>query len=99
MAYKIIWYSQANKDLERVLDYLDVEWPNNVAKEFLFQLQSRINLLATGIIGGRQATKNHNVFSIFITKHNRLYYEFFENELYIIALWDTRQFPFNNKYE
>jgi len=54
--------------------------PDSVLKNFESALNKKINLLATGVFGGRPTLKDPSVLSILISKHNKLYYETIDNK-------------------
>ena len=44
-------------------------------------------------------TKGKSIRKLVITKHNKVYYRINKNEIYILALFETRMNPKRNKYE
>ncbi len=96
MAYQVIYKIRFRKKVVKLLEYLETEWGQKVASEFLFKLESRIERLSkqprTGII----SRKIPDVRSILITYQNRLFYRIKGNKIEIINMYDTRMNPKSN---
>lgn len=90
MAYEVIYKIRFRKKVVKLLEYLEREWGQKVAAEFLFKLEERIERLSkqpqTGIISRKIPT----VRSVLITYHNRLFYKISRNKIEIINMYDTR---------
>ncbi len=73
-----------------VLDYLENKWSIKVADHFGFTFFSRIEEIKQNPKIGRPSLKDKNIRSIIITKHNRLYYTFDNQQIILASLIDTR---------
>ena len=98
MAYQIVYTQKARQTIAAVVDYVESQWSEKVASEFIFKLNRYINMLALGTLDGRVTAKKKDIKTILITKHNRLYYRIKKDIIQIILLWDTRQNPARNPY-
>lgn len=76
MAYKVIYKKRFNSKLIKLLQYLEKEWGQTVAIEFLNKLDRRIETLKQQPLIGKRSQKKPEVRAISITKYNRLYYKF-----------------------
>jgi plasmid stabilization system protein ParE len=74
MAYKIIYKKRFQNKLFKLLDYLQQEWGDNVANNFISRLQQRLHTLSRQPYIGASSIVIKSVRSILITKHNRLFY-------------------------
>lgn len=74
-----------------VLSYLENEWGEKVASNFLDTIDSRIELLKDHPFSGALTRKSKNIRGLHITKHNRLYYKVEGNKIFILNLYDTRK--------
>jgi|SRR5689334_3728577 len=99
MAHQIIYKKRFSNKLIKLLQYLEVEWGQKTAAEFLNKLDSRIHTLKEQPFIGKPSAKKPQVRTILITKHNRIYYKISNNTIIILNLYDTRKNPQNNPYE
>lgn len=99
MAYEVIYKIRFRKKVVKLLEYLEMEWGQKVASNFLFKLEGRIERLSkqpqTGIISRKIPT----VRSVLITYQNRLFYRIRRNKIEIINMYDTRMDPKRNPYQ
>lgn len=99
MAYKVIYKKRFSNKLVKLLQYLEREWGQNVAVEFLNKMDKRIDTLKGQPSVGKPSAKNPEVRTILITKHNRLYYKFSNSTIVILNMYDTRGNPKKNPHE
>lgn len=99
MAYKIIVRKRFTKKVTNLLSYLELNWETKVVKDFALKLKFRVDTISQQPYIGSVSKKVKNVRSIFITKHNRLYYRINDNTIEILNLYDTRINPNKNIYE
>ena len=91
MAYKVILKKRFNNKLTKLLEYLEKEWGQKAAIDFLSKLDKRIEVLKQQPFVGKSSEKKPEVRAISITKRNRLYYKFSNNAIIILNLFDTRK--------
>ena len=99
MAYKIIVKKRFTKKVTNLLSYLELNWERRVIKDFALKLKFRIDTLSAQPYIGSVSKKAKNVRSIFITKHNKLYYRINNDTIEILNLYDTRINPNKNIYK
>ena len=93
MPKPVIWSSQADKDFERILDYLAQEWEDSVSAKFLDLVDILLKQIA---INPRQYPLIHkslNIRKCVVTKHNTLYYRNKRTVVEVLRIYDTRQDP------
>lgn len=98
MAYKINFTRKGRESIAAVVDYLELEWSEKVAVEFIANLNQHLKLLASGILSGKPS-ETRGVKSVLVSKHNRLYYRIESGEIPLLLLWDIRQNPTRHPYE
>lgn len=90
MAFEIVRKKRFLSKLTRTLDFLQKKWGNEVAIEFLDNIDKKVDILRDHpYIGALSGIKNTR--SLNITKHNRIFYKIVKNKVIIINLYDTRK--------
>ncbi|WPO79604.1 type II toxin-antitoxin system RelE/ParE family toxin [Flavobacterium sp. KACC 22761] len=69
----VIWSTQAKQDFWNNIDYLEAEWSEKVAQNFIEKVNTTIALLKNDNVLFLK-TNYKNVYKIVITKHISLYY-------------------------
>jgi plasmid stabilization system protein ParE len=98
MAPEIRWSNNAIRDYKNVVDYLLVEWSEDIALRFMELLEHKIQAIAKQPYIGICSYDHPDIRSVSITKHNRLYYKISKDWLEIVNIFDTRQHPNKNTY-
>nr|WP_294908706.1 type II toxin-antitoxin system RelE/ParE family toxin [uncultured Lacibacter sp.] len=98
MAYEVVWTLLAEDDYKQIISYLKNEWGESVAANFIETTEERIERVAVFPFLGVASQKDNSIRSIVLTKHNKLYYRFFNSKVYILSIFDTRQHPGKNKF-
>ena len=91
MSKSVIWSPLAEIDLEKVLDYLEEEWNQQVALGFLDKIE---NLTSQICINPKQfpiINIKKKVRKCVVTKHNTIYYRERKKTIEILRVFDTRQ--------
>lgn len=98
MAYKIIFKKRFTNKLVKLLAYLEQEWSHKIAAGFLQKIDLRIHQLSKQPLTGISSTRIDGVRSVFITRHNRLYYKVKGKKIIVLNMYDTRINPKKKKY-
>lgn len=98
MAYQIILKKRFTYKLVKLLAYLEQEWSHKVAAGFLKKIDYRIQQLSGQPLTGISSEKIEAVRSVFITRHNRLYYKVKGKKVIVLNMYDTRMNPKKRKY-
>ena len=99
MAYKIILKKRFTKKIINLLAYLELNWGNDIARNYILKLDLRLHTLTLQPYIGSVSKKIKDVRGILITKHNRIYYRIQKDTIEIINLYDTRIGPGKNIYK
>lgn len=86
----VIWAPQAKKDFWNNIDYLEAEWSEKVAFDFIQKVNSTIELLKNDNVLFIK-TNYKSVYKIVITKHISLYYRIENTNLELLRFWNTFQ--------
>ena len=98
MAYQIILKKRFTNKLVKLLAYLEQEWSHKVAASFLKKIDLRIQQLSGQPLTGISSSKIEGIRSVFITRHNRLYYKVKGKKVIVLNMYDTRMNPKKKKY-
>ena len=99
MAYKIRHNKTFLNDTFRIASWLESEWSEKVATDFIKLLYNKIDTLSKTPFAGSLTLKSKNVRKLKITKYNKIYYRVQGSIITILSLFETRQNPEKNKYE
>jgi plasmid stabilization system protein ParE len=93
MPKPIIWSPLSETDFEKILDYLDKNWGNKVATNFIelteiILIQIAINPRQFPVFYQRKKVRR-----CVLTKHNSLFYRDRKANIEILRIYDTRQDP------
>ncbi|SFD75536.1 type II toxin-antitoxin system RelE/ParE family toxin [Flavobacterium phragmitis] len=86
----VIWSPQAKQDFWNNIDYLEAEWSEKVAQNFIEKVNTTITLLKNDNVLFLK-TNYKNVYKIVITKHISLYYRIENTNLELLRFWNTFQ--------
>ena len=98
MAYEIILKKRFTNKLVKVLAYLEKEWSQQAATNFLKKTDHRLRQLSRQPFTGAPSEKIKDVRAVLITRHNRLYYKVKGKKVIILNMYDTRMNPKKKKY-
>ena len=93
MPKPIIWSNLSEKDFDNILDYLDKNWGQKVAANFIDLTENIVNQIS---INPRQfpiCFKRKKVRKCILTKHNTIFYRDGKINVEILRIYDTRQDP------
>jgi len=93
MARKIIWSKRATSKLDSLTEYLNQEWSENVAKQFVKRTFDLVELLSKQPNIGPFQNSEKKIRGILISKHNRLFYRTTSHKIIILNIFDTRSNP------
>ena len=95
MSKQIVWSPLSENDFSRILDYLNKNWGEKVASQFIDLTESFLRHIS---INPRQFPviyKKKRIRKCVLTKHNTLYYRDSKAQIEILRIYDTRQDPDN----
>ena len=91
MTISLILHTRFAKRVDEVYDYLEKEWGEQQAEEFIALLQAKLKALSINPLLGSLSDTMGGVQTISITRHNRLFYKVYPKHLAILYLKDTRK--------
>ncbi|GAA6767609.1 MULTISPECIES: type II toxin-antitoxin system RelE/ParE family toxin [Flavobacterium] len=86
----VIWAPQAKQDFWNNIDYLETEWSEKAAQNFIDKVNTTIELLKNDNVLFIK-TNYKSVYKIVITKHISLYYRIENTNLELLRFWNTFQ--------
>jgi len=98
MAYEVILKKRFINKLVKLLAYLEQEWSQQAAANFLKKIDHRLRQLSGQPFTGVLSEKIKEVRVVLITRHNRLYYKVKGKKVIILNMYDTRMNPKKKKY-
>jgi plasmid stabilization system protein ParE len=93
MSLHIVISERAEKNLEKIITYLQSEWSEGVKQKFISKLIKTINQIANTPSMYPESEIKKNVRKCVVTKHTVLFYRVNKKEIEIITIQDTRQNP------
>lgn len=98
MAYEIVIRKRFTNKVTRTLQYLEKEWSEKIARDFLLKIDRRIHQLQKQPYLGAPSEKVTGVRGILVSKHNKLFYKIKGNQVIILNIYDTRINPTRKIY-
>ena len=99
MVRKIVWTKNAAEDFRKVVEYLQNNWSERIAINFIETFYATLELIDKLPEIGVIVNKKGKVRQILITKHNLLYFIITEKEIILLNLFDVRQNPEKDKFK
>ena len=93
MAFNIKWTKRAKINFGKIVKHLESSFGEKTAKAFVQKSFVITEILSEYPQIGSVEINEKKVRGIIITKHNKLFYRFNENEIIILNIFDTRQDP------
>ncbi len=95
MSKQIVWSPLSENDFSGILNYLNKNWGEKVAYQFIDLIESFLTQVS---INPRQFPvihKKKKIRKCVLTKHNTLFYRDSKFQIDILRIYDTRQDPDN----
>ncbi len=93
MSKQIVWSPSAESDFANILKYLQENWEERVANQFIDLTEDILEQIS---INPRQFPliyKKEKIRKCVLTKHNTLFYRVCNSSVDILRIYDTRQDP------
>lgn len=85
--------------LEKLLEYLEINWSEKVKKEFVKKLDHSLSLIQQNPDSFQKSNIIRGLYKCVITKQTTIYYRYNNKNIYIVTLFDNRQNPEKLKKE
>jgi plasmid stabilization system protein ParE len=93
MSFNIIFSEKAKSNIEKIADYLDEEWSENVKLKFLTDISKAVNQLAIMPFMFPSSNKMEGLRRCVVNRHTVLYYQINKEIIEVINVKGTRQSP------
>lgn len=93
MVKKIIWRKKAKNKFREIVFYLQENWSEKVAGEFVKVVLHKIDILTAFPRIGIISVKKEGFRKLILSKHNMLVYRIKEDKIILLNIYDTRQDP------
>ncbi|WP_309607975.1 type II toxin-antitoxin system RelE/ParE family toxin [Flavobacterium sp.] len=94
---EIIISTRAQKNIAKLLEYLELKWSEKVRKEFAVKLYNAIKIIRNNPESFPKSEINSKYNKCVITKQSTIYYRYNLNQVRVLSLFDTRQNPIRIK--
>jgi len=98
MALEIYWTKRADKKFDRILEYLQIEWGENVAKAFTKKVYEFLDILSEFPEIGTIENKEKGIRGFTIIKQVNLFYRISGDKIILLNFFDNRQHPEKRKF-
>ena len=83
----------AERKLDKLFDFLAVQWSIKVKNDFIVKLDRSISTIKNYPESFPSSKKEKGLRKCVITKQTTLYYRFDEKKIKVVTIFDTRQNP------
>ena len=91
MALEIRWSKRADKKLDTLIEYLLIEWGQQVTKEFIGKVYELIDIIADFPELGMIENKEKTIRGFTIVKQISIFYSVDNHQIIILDFFDNRQ--------
>ena len=98
MALIIRWSKKADKRFEQIIEYLQVEWGEEVTSAFVKKIFDFLEILSEFPEIGTIENKSKSIRGFAIIKQIKIFYKINKSYISILNFYDTRQNPKNKPY-
>ena len=98
MALAVLWTKRADKKLEKIVDYLQEEWNDNVARAFVKRVYDFVDILIKFPEIGKIEHEERKIRGFVLVKQVTLFYKVTKDGIVILNLFDTRLKPSKKRY-
>lgn len=98
MALEIVWTKTADKKFDKIIDYLSVEWGENVTTAFVKKVYDFLDILSEFPEIGSVEHKDKGIRGFVIIKQVSIFYSIRKNKIVILNFFDNRQSPKRKRF-
>ena len=91
--FKLIWTTEATKNLESILNYIGNEWGEKSTEKFKRKLRFRLKLISKAPTLFRKSNSNPELRLSVLSKQTTIIYKISERKIFIVYLFNNRQNP------
>ena len=93
MDRQVKWTKSVQTQIYTIFDYIEENLSSQGAINFIQKVYEQEKRLSKHPEAGKFSSKNRNIRYILIGRHRRLYYQYSDRRVTVLALFDTRQDP------
>ncbi len=98
MVKVVEWSQKADRELARMVSYLQDEISEQAAERLISAVNRRIEQLKKQPEIGRRVQNKQTIRYLLVTKNRQMFYRLNGTTLYVTAFFDTRQNPSKRPY-
>jgi len=98
MALEIEWSKRADKSFDRIIDFLQAEWGDQVVKAFVKKTYDFLEILAEFPEIGSIQVQERGIRGFTLIRQVIVFYKIHGKLIILIDFFDTRQNPKKKKY-
>src|SRR5688572_28128464 len=98
MALAVFWSKRAEQNFERIIEYLDLEWGNQVTSAFVKKVHDFLDILCEFPELGSLEHPKRNIRGFLIVKQITVFYKIRGNSIILLNFFDNRQGPAKTKF-
>ncbi len=100
MVKEVVWTIRASKTYWELIEYLSLEFGDNVVSGFVTRVHGKIELISSNPYLFRKSPSQKNVFITVIHKRLTLTYRYkpLKKRIELLVFWDTRKNPTKFRY-
>lgn len=90
---EVILSKRASVKLEKLLNYLEKKWSRKVKLKFIEKLDKAISQIRLYPESSEKSATKKGLHRFVVTRQTTIYYQFDQNSIRIVTLFDTRMNP------
>lgn len=97
MALKVKWSKYADQSFDRILNYLESEWGENITRAFVLRTYEFLDLLAEFPEIGSMENPKNQIRGFVLIKQITVFYIRKDDSIILLNFYDNRQKPTRRK--
>ena len=93
MNRKIVLSKRASRNLEKLLEYLEIKWSKKVKDNFIKKLEKALKILIEKPESSPKSEIIKGLHKCVVTKQTTVFYKFDNKHIFVVTIFDTRQEP------
>ena len=98
MALEIQWSKRADKNFDKIFEYLLNKWGENVARAFIKKVYDFLEILAEFPEFGTLENRDKGIRGFTIVKQVNIFYRISENKIILLSFFNNRQNPKKKRF-
>ncbi|HEX8529631.1 MAG TPA: type II toxin-antitoxin system RelE/ParE family toxin [Cytophagales bacterium] len=91
MAKEIIWLASARNRYRAIVEYLQTEWSEKAAEEFIEKVNDKLEVLRLFPQIGSESEQKKGLRKLILSPHNTLVYRIKGDVIILLTIYDNRQ--------